>query len=152
MAGVLSRLWDDGSVDRIRGGDGAVKLYGRRLTISLATQPGNGLEWLASPVLADQGLFSRLLVVAPESRIGTRFVTPETEARVRQTQDDLDRFHARVKKLLEAVPKGAELNPSPLRLSSVAHELWRDFSNAVEAEMAARGKPRWPPRLRQQGG
>jgi hypothetical protein len=138
-AGVLSRLWDDGSADRVRGGDGAMKIYNRRLTISLATQPGNGLEWLASPVLADQGFFSRLLVVAPTSRIGSRCITSETEARVRETQDDLVRFHARIKKLLEAVPEGAELKPAPLRLSPTAHELWRDFSNVVEGEMAPRG-------------
>ena len=138
-AGALSRLWDDGSADRVRGGDGAMKLYGRRLTTSLATQPGNGIEWLASPVLADQGLFSRLLIVAPASRIGTRFLTPEAEERVRQTQADLDRFHARIRELLEAVPKVAELDPPALSLSSEAHALWLDFSNAVEGAMGGGG-------------
>src|SRR5687768_4803730 len=38
-AGTLSKLWDSGTLDRIRAGDGAMKLYGRRLAMHLMAQP-----------------------------------------------------------------------------------------------------------------
>lgn len=139
-AGTLSRLWDDGQADRVRATDGAVKLYGRRLTVHLATQPRNGLAWLGSADLKDQGLFSRLLIVAPDSRIGGRFITAETKAAAIGARPRLDRFKERCAELHLTTPRVEELEPRLLPFSDVAAEYHEKFQNDTEAKMRAGGE------------
>jgi hypothetical protein len=136
-AGTLSRLWDDGQADRVRATDGAVKLYGRRLTVHLATQPGNGLAWLESADLRDQGLFSRLLIVAPDSKIGERFITAETKAAAIDARPKLERFRERCAELHRTTPGVEELEPRLLPFSDAAAEYHEKFQNDTEAKMKA---------------
>lgn len=71
-AAGFSHLWDGAPVKRLRSGDGATVLFGRRVSLHLMLQPEAATNWLADPVLRDQGLFSRLLVAAPTSLAGSR--------------------------------------------------------------------------------
>ena len=80
-AAALSDLWDGKPIKRVRAGDGSFTLPGRRLAVHLMAQPGVAWNFLGDPVLADQGLLSRVLVSAPASTMGTRFhVAPSLEA------------------------------------------------------------------------
>lgn len=139
-AGTLSRLWDDGQADRVRATDGAIKLYGRRLTVQIATQFGNGLAWLAADDLKDQGLFSRLLIVAPQSKIGERFITPETKAVAIAARPILDRFKKRCAELHGTTPRTEELDPRQLPFSEAAADFHENFQNDTEAKMKAGGE------------
>ena len=71
-ASTLSRLWDGSPIDRVRSGDGAAILPGRRLAMHLMVQPNVAALFLADGLLAEQGLLSRVLGSSPESTIGTR--------------------------------------------------------------------------------
>lgn len=71
-AAGLSGLWDGKPIDRVRGGDGSTKLYGRRVSLHLMVQPEVSQLMLSNPVLIGQGLLSRCLVTWPESTAGTR--------------------------------------------------------------------------------
>ena len=62
----LSLLWDDGSMTRVRAGDGVIALVGRRVAMHLQVQPGVAARLLGDRVLLDQGLLSRVLISAPE--------------------------------------------------------------------------------------
>ena len=67
-AAGLSLLWDDGRLNRVRAGDGALALAGRRVALHLQAQPDVAARLLSDPILADQGLLSRILVIAPDSQ------------------------------------------------------------------------------------
>jgi Protein of unknown function (DUF3987) len=60
-AAGLSKLWDDGETRRVRVGDGATMLPGRRLTVHLMVQPDVAGIMLNDRLLADQGLLSRFI-------------------------------------------------------------------------------------------
>ena len=66
-ASGLSDLWDGNPIRRVRSGDGATMLPGRRLSTHLMAQPGVADILFRDSLLADQGLLSRLLVTAPDS-------------------------------------------------------------------------------------
>ena len=85
-ASGLSELWDAGTTERIRSGDGAHKYVGRRLSLHLMAQPDVAAAMLSDRMLLDQGLLSRILVSAPKPKTGTRFYRepqPESETKLR---------------------------------------------------------------------
>ncbi len=139
-AGTLCKLWDSGSLDRIRAGDGPVKLYGRRLALHLMGQPVIAERALSDDVLAGQGFLARCLLAWPQSTAGTRPYRSENLA------DDaaLIRYRARATDLL-ALPlpmaQGArnELAPPLLSLSPEAFQFWEVLHNTIETEMAPGG-------------
>lgn len=71
-AATLSELWDGKAIKRVRAVDGVTILSGRRLSMHLMIQPDAAGVFLANPALRDQGLLSRVLLVASESRAGSR--------------------------------------------------------------------------------
>jgi Protein of unknown function (DUF3987) len=96
-AAGLSRVWDGDPIDRVRGGDGATVLPGRRVAMHLMAQPQVAAIWLSDRLLIDQGLLSRVLMTAPESASGTRMhhePSPESDAA-------LKRYGARLLNILE---------------------------------------------------
>jgi hypothetical protein len=81
-AAGLSCAWDGETIRRVRAGDGVTILAGRRVSLHLMVQPGVAAIMLSDDKLADQGMLSRCLVTAPESRSGHRFFRepkPETK-------------------------------------------------------------------------
>src|SRR3984893_13986467 len=139
-AAGLSKLWDDGETRRVRSGDGAIMLRGRRLTVHLMAQPDVAGMMLTERLLADQGLLSRFLITAPDSAAGLRLwhePKPESGA-------VLKRYGARLLGILEepqllAVGKSNELAPRSLTLSSGARGLWIAFADHVERAIAPNG-------------
>jgi len=136
-AGTLSKLWDSGSLDRIRASDGAVKLYGRRLALHLMAQPVIAERALSDDVLAGQGFLARCLLAWPESTAGTR---PYCAESLRDNADML-RFTTRAADLFArplpiADGERNELAPRTLPLSVDGKTAWLELYNAIESAMA----------------
>jgi Protein of unknown function (DUF3987) len=141
-----ARLWDGAPLDRVRGGDGALLLPGRRLATHLMVQPNVAAIFLGDGMLAEQGLLSRFLVTYPDSAIGGRMW--------RQASDESDvaikaygaRMLAILEKPLPLVPgKLNELSPPEIALSAGATAKWVSFHDHVEANMRE-GRELWPVR------
>jgi len=142
-AAALSSLWDGEPIRRVRAGDAAAVLPGRRVSMHLMTQPAVADIWLRDRLLADQGLLSRLLLSAPDSAMGTRI------CREVSTEADraMARYGARMLAILEAplplaVGKPNELAPRRLPLSDGARRVWVGFANHVEAMLDPDGELR----------
>ena len=135
---ALSSLWDGDPVKRVRGGDGVVILPGRRVSMHLMAQPDAAARWLCDPVLADQGLLSRLLTVAPASLAGTRlWREPHPSGK-----GALQRYGARLHVLFQRplpMADGAEegLTPRLLTLSPDAAHAWQVYYNLIERQLGA---------------
>jgi hypothetical protein len=134
-AAAYSEIWDGRPIKRVRAGDGVTLLPGRRLSMHLMVQKDAAAQFLADPLLKDQGLLSRVLVAAPDSIAGTRFYrkpTPEDEAAIRS-------YRAHTLSVLEApwpLAEGRrnELEPRVLLITNEAEEAWRAFYDHVEAQ------------------
>jgi len=139
-AAGLSILWDGEVIKRVRAGDGATTLPGRRLCLHLMAQPDVATEMLADHLLADQGLLSRVLVTAPAPASGTRFWhEPRPDS-----LDALRRYSGRLLAILEGRAPMVEgkvnlLAPRPLRLSHEARQGWVKFADHVEGQISLGG-------------
>ena len=137
-AGTLCKLWDSGTLDRIRASEGAIKLHGRRLALHLMAQPVIAERALSDDVLSGQGFLARCLLAWPQSTAGSRLYVAENlreDAAIICYLATLAALHAQ--KLPLAEGQRNELAPPPLRLSADAHAAWRDVHDAIEAAMAS---------------
>lgn len=139
-ASGLSSLWDNGCADRVRSGDGASKLYGRRISIHLMLQPIVAEMLLSNRVLAEQGLLSRFLMAWPESTVGNRpyvtenpYSTPGHNAYTQRISEIWDRELP--------VSEGTlnELLPRRLKLSPEAKRQWIAYHDSVDRD-ASKGR------------
>ena len=114
------KLWDGSNLTRVRAGEWASALYGRRMSMHLQAQP-EVMDKLISDLMANsQGFLARCLVAWPESTIGTRYV--ETFERA-EHKPELKRLFAVLKKLTQAEPRATdrstqELDPVELPLAN----------------------------------
>jgi hypothetical protein len=143
-ATTLSKLWDGNPIDRVRSGESAQVLPGRRLAMHLMAQPNVAALLLGDGMLAEQGLLSRILATAPESAIGTRMWRPASD----ESDRTVRMYGKRLLDILElpltlAVGKQNELAPRELKLSAGAHQQWIAFHNHVEHDLREDG-PLWP--------
>lgn len=74
-AAGFSMLWDDGALTRVRASDGVTVISGRRVALHLQAQPDVATRFLGDRTLMDQGLLGRVLVSAPDSTRGRRFLS-----------------------------------------------------------------------------
>lgn len=140
-AGTLSKLWDSGTLDRVRALDGSTKLYGRRLAMHLLAQPVIAERALSDDVLAGQGFLARCLLAWPESTAGTRPYQPESlrdDVDLARMVDRLGEIHRARLPLAEGDRQ--ELQPPPLHLSADAKAAWVQLHDAVEAQIRAGGQ------------
>lgn len=140
-AGGLSKLWDGAPIRRVRAGDGATILPGRRVALHLMMQPDVAMKLLTDPVLRDQGLLSRILPTAPTSASGTRFHREVSEA----ADEAVRSYGGRLLKLLEHPPRLAdgtqnELQPRSILLDAEARDLWIAFKDHVERALRKGGQ------------
>jgi hypothetical protein len=136
----LSCLWDGDAIDRVRAGDGASILYGRRVSMHLMIQPNLAPLLFGNAMLAGQGLLSRILVTYPSSIAGTRqyrevdiYQSPE----IQRYQQALAAILSTPEPLAEGTKN--ELNPRQIRLNPKAKSLWISFYNATEQALGAGG-------------
>lgn len=136
----LSGLWGGDALDRVRAGDGATTLYGRRLAAHLMVQPVAARPLLADPIASGQGFLARFLITEPPSAIGTR---------LRQTGNNVaDVAIVAASERLSAVlaqpfpvseTNSQELVPRALPLSPGAKKLLFGYYQATEQAQAPGG-------------
>jgi hypothetical protein len=136
-AAGLSALWDGEAIKRVRA-DGTTILPGRRLSVHLMAQPDVAGGWLNDPLLADQGLLSRVLVSAPESTAGTRFWKEWSGDGTLAEYDR--RIFATVRQPLPLDLAGGGVCPRSLTLSPAARRIWIGFYNGVESGVRPGGE------------
>lgn len=137
---AISCIWDGKPIKRVRAGDGSIILPGRRVSMHLMAQPGVAAQMLSDPVLADQGLLSRLLVSAPGSTAGTRFHRPVSQA----VEEVLNQYNQHILGILQhplplAEGKRNELAPRGLPFNATAKKAMIGFSDHIERLCAAGG-------------
>jgi len=136
-AALFSQLWDGSTVKRIRAGDGASILSGRRLALHIMAQPDAAARMLSDRVLGDQGFLSRFLVCAPASNAGTRFQREPLSS----SRAALEGYKAKILKLFDSKPRLVEgtqneLDPRKLTLDGDAMLIWRQFADHVERQLS----------------
>ena len=135
-AAGLSKLWDRGEFDRVRGADGAHKYYGRRLALHLMVQPVVAETLLGDPLLCGQGFLARTLLCWPGTRIGTRRYL-ETDL---QADPALIEYRRVMTGLLDRAspvrPEAPqELEPRTLQLAPAAKAAWIALHDHFEDAM-----------------
>ena len=130
--GALSELWDGTPVKRNRASD-LTSVYGRRLAMHIMVQPVIVRGFLSSHELRGQGLISRILIAAPNSRRGSRLFERPTQAQ----NDAIDAFAERILNTLSrplplAQGKRNELRPPVINIGPAAEEVWREFYDRTE--------------------
>lgn len=139
---LLSDFWDGKPVQINTVGEGFTALKGRRLAFHLMIQPILAGRLLGNAEAQGQGFLSRLLVAAPDSIAGTRFVDPDQRqgAEHRKAVED---FRERLTVILEAplpvVDDTPVLKPKVLKFSTQARLMWWAFYNALEARLGPGG-------------
>jgi hypothetical protein len=139
-AAGLNALWDGEPLRRVRAGDGASELPGRRVSLHLMAQPDVAGTFIADPVLADTGLLGRMLMSAPDTTAGTRFWKEPNPG----SQTTIEVYNGQLKTLLEKpLPLAAGtrnvLSPPALRMGAEGRKLLIAFYDNVERQMAPGG-------------
>lgn len=139
-AAGLSLFWDGSPVDRVRSGDGASKLFGRRVAMHLMAQPRATFAWLSNPVLRDQGLFSRCLVAYPLSTAGTRMFRNE---KADETPAAGVYVHRMGELLTGQWPTNEfhELVPRHMGIDGAARRAWIEVHDQIERSIAGDLRP-----------
>ncbi|MCB1718658.1 MAG: DUF3987 domain-containing protein, partial [Candidatus Competibacteraceae bacterium] len=140
----LSKLWDGGELSRVRAGDGASILYGRRLAMHLMMQPVVAELLFSNPLTAGQGFLARVLAAWPESNVG-RQVYQERDLSL---DPAVATYNETIKSLLEMEPpladgKYNELAPAGLTLAPDAKRLYIQYHDTINRQAAA-GEPLAP--------
>jgi Protein of unknown function (DUF3987) len=142
---LLNCFWDGQPYRRRRARAESCELRGVRVTCAIMVQPlvFKHLAHLAGGAVRGMGLFARFLLAWPASTMGTRLYrapAPGTPA--------MAAFQARLVELASIEPEFPEdergrtvyqLHVEPLPLAPDAFELWRQFHDDVERELAAEG-------------
>ena len=139
-AAGLSHLWDGRAISRVRAGDGAALLPGRRVSFHMMAQPEVAQLMLSNTLLLEQGLLSRCLVTWPESTVGSRFYKEMDLS----ASPEIRQYSARLLEVLEtslplAEGKQNELDPRRLPLAGDAKRAWIAFHDAVERDLKKGG-------------
>jgi Protein of unknown function (DUF3987) len=136
----LSAAWDGEPIKRVRATE-TVILCGRRIGMHLMVQPEVAATALNDEILTKQGFLSRILACAPEGLIGKRMhKSPPPEA-----VQALREYEKRILNILETpyplVPETRnELEPRVVVFSTEAEQLFWEFADEVEKEMAPGGE------------
>lgn len=143
-AAGMSDLWDGKTIKRVRSGDGASIIPGRRLSMHLMVQPMVFSQFYSDKLLESQGIFSRILVAAPDSAAGSRLFKPVSpqDARALQEFSNLLLNVLRTPLPLTA-GKRNELSPRLIGLAPKAKAVLIKYSDHVEARLGE-GQPYQP--------
>ena len=135
---AFNDLWMANPIKRTRQGDGAITMYGRRLSLHLMVQPLIARALLADPMASDTGFLARCLICEPASTIGTRL-----HATTANQSAPLTAFDSRLRQILNTPlpmdPNTRELRPSRLSLSPEARAALIEWSDTVERNQAPGG-------------
>ena len=126
MAAALASVWDGDPMTGLGIANQPTAVAGRRLTMHVKVNPDVAARIFTHDVLANEGLLSRLLAVAPPSTAGTRAFADPADL----VHHDLARYDEQMLRLLAFPAK-----PRHLRLSAEAREVWINLHDAIEADL-----------------
>lgn len=137
---LLNTLWDGAAVEIDRKTTESFTVRGARLTMGLQVQEETINTFLAqSGALArGTGFLARFLLAWPESTQGKRPFTESPE-----NWPCLSAFNLRIGEILnQAVPidENGSLSPQMLTLNVEAKQLWVEYHDAIESELARDGQ------------
>lgn len=135
---LLNSAWDGSALDRIRVGDGASRLYGRRLALHLMVQPSIAHAFIGDPLTGEIGFLPRCLICEPASTIGSRF-SYTTKANPAALESFASRLTAILAEPLPLAEDGRSLKPRLLKLSPQARAVLVQFSDEIEGESGPGG-------------
>ena len=131
VMGRVCKLWDGEQWDNDRGQEeNNYTLYGRRLAVSITTQPDILNNVMADTLAHDQGFLPRFLVSLPGSRIAERTMIDVDWHNVPEVQ----RYWARLAELYSMAPTTADdnrltLKPRVLTMTPEAQRLYMAYGN-----------------------
>jgi hypothetical protein len=133
---LFNTLWDGNPIGRARVLTGNAFLPGRRCSAHLMMQRVVADRLLCDTVLAGIGTLARMLIVAPESTIGTRLFRETPSQCTRVLRDYSDRMVTLLARAPSTAPDAADvLDPPPIALSPEARKLWIEFHDVVERDL-----------------
>lgn len=143
-AAGLNSLWDGSALKRVRAGDGATSLPGRRLALHLMVQPVAASRLFGDDELQGVGLLARMLTTAPAERAGTRFYRPDDP----DSQSALTLYHRQLAAILRmpaqtAIGDPRHLTPRRMEMDPGAIEAFRAYADSCEAKLGKGGE--WEP-------
>ena len=139
----LNKLWSGDRVKITRGDvTKEAELDGARLTVGLSLQPSVLQKFMDSQgeQAEGSGFLARFLISAPESLMGTRFFE-----QTRKAWFGLAAFNEKILKLLNQTVKtrtDRRRKPKVMTLTPEAMNIWIEYHNSVEAQIAEGGKYR----------
>ena len=141
---LLSEIWDGSPVKTMTSGEGFNVLYGRRLCFHILAQQSIAAELLGDPKTRDQGFLNRMLVTAPTSLAGTRFIEVGEEPDPTAVYE-LGLYHTRMARLVQVdLPVGDDpadgLDPRILSMDAEATAAWQEYHNELEAKIGKDGE------------
>lgn len=137
---TLNKVWDGVSLLSLdRSDDVSVAVRNPRATISCMVQPQVFQKLLDKhgDVMRGSGHWARYLIACPTSTQGTRFTLG-----VAQHWDYLEKFHARIRELLEEFARNIDAGikqRAVLEFSDEAAHQWFDLSNEIEMMLGPAG-------------
>jgi len=134
---LFSQAWNGKPLDMMRADKdtGVFRLYGRRLSISLMTQPVIALEALSDSLMSGQGFIARFLICYPQSNIGKR---PYKAFNIAHDP----RFTKYFAVMMERLEDGFMLKPeggldlAAITLNANSEQAYIRFHNEIEQGMA----------------
>jgi 5S rRNA maturation endonuclease (ribonuclease M5) len=131
---LLNILWDGNPHNVLRKSSESFTVKDARLSICLAIQDAPLREFLASSgkLARGTGFLARFLITNPESTQGTRMFKEAPE-----NWPALDLFYIRIKELLDLIDMDKPF--SMLHLSKAAKNLWVEFHDRIELQLAPGG-------------
>lgn len=137
----FSKFWDGTPIARVRGGDGASILEGKRVTLHLQMQPIVSRQLLGNAYTQGQGFLSRCLIACPQSTAGTRFyreVDLFADPRLVQFHEALRTSLERPPNLRSGTPN--VLDPRTIALSDGAKQLYIEYYDHIEGQLGQAGE------------
>jgi len=137
---LFNCLWDGLPIRRIRVLTGAAFLPGRRCSTHIMMQQIVADKLLSDAVLNGIGTTARMLIVAPETTIGTRpyrEAPPQCAVALRTYSDHITALLTRPPAM--AAGTTDELDPPAMALDAKARQMWISFHDAVESDIGPGG-------------
>lgn len=134
----LSSLWDGKEISRLRGGDGNMVLYGRRVSLHLMIQEIILEQLMSNKMIENQGFLPRCLVSFPESTAGKRPYVEEdisNDMAILKYNESLNSLLNR-KFPVDPYPSPQnELKPRRMGLIEGAKKEWVRYHNSIDLDL-----------------
>jgi hypothetical protein len=139
----LSSLWDGKEISRLRGGDGDMLLYGRRVSLHLMVQEIILEQLMMNRIVEYQGFLPRCLIAFPLSTAGNRPYVGEDLSSNTAIQAYYERLNSLLNREFPVKPYPApqnELHPRLLNLSKSAKMEWIRYHDSIDKDLAQGGR------------